>query len=222
MDTDQEFAKTCGVTHCGCTEHDNNPGLSPDVKGIKNQKCQKLPLRSCCAVGISSPTLAQFTEETNRMKVLMRAHQRRGEALNPHCFTASVTASPRRDTHPSFVLEEAASSPVGPCRAASMGPTLAQQSGMRGAGRRDSERWGGADSEWQLHCLLHSSLGDSFSILDRPFGKALAAVSSDPRPEGYCNVFTRIAPNCGRALRSSPGERGTSEAWTQGRAESFV
>lgn len=79
----------------------------------------------------------------------------------------------------------------------------------------DSERWGGADSEWQLHYLLHSSLGDSLSILDRPFGKVLAAVSSDPRPEGYCNVFTRIAPNYGRALCSSPGKKGKSEAWTK-------
>lgn len=36
----------------------------------------------------------------------------------------------------------------------------------------DSERWGGADSEWQLHCRLHSSLADPFSILDRPLWKS--------------------------------------------------
>lgn len=85
-----------------------NDGLNPDVQGVKT-KASEVPLKNCCALVISSPTLVQLTEETNRIKILMQAHQRGGEVLNPRCFTTgppivSVTASPCGNTHPSFVL----------------------------------------------------------------------------------------------------------------------
>lgn len=103
-------------------------------------KASEIPLENCCAVIISSPIPVQFTKETSQIKIQTQAHQTRGEVLNPHCFTTGppmvrVTASPGRTTHPSFVLHEAISSPVGLCTAASMGPTLAQQSGMHEARR---------------------------------------------------------------------------------------
>lgn len=177
-------------------------GPNPDVEGFRSS-----PRKRSSSLHQSASNLPRRPvklKSRRRRIISVQAHQTGGEVFHPHCFTTGplmvgVTASPGRTTHPSFVLREATSSPVGLCTAASMGPDIG--SAVRHARSRetqcDSERWGGADSEWQLHYLLHSSLGDSSSILDRPFGNVLVAVSPDPRPEGYCNVFTPMAPNYG-------------------------
>lgn len=64
-------------------------------------------------------------------------------------------------------------------------------------GTCDADRCSGVDSEWQRGYLLHSSLGDSFTILDGLLWNDLARVKPDPWPECYRSVFTRFALNYG-------------------------